>query len=389
MSPLCESFVAASALNRMERFFPLVVYVCSRCYLVQLEEFVSPKEIFTDYAYFSSYSSSWLEHGRSYTDAVVRRLALSSQSSVVELASNDGYLLQHFKERDVPVLGIEPARNVAQVAMDKGIETLVEFFGVELARTLRSEGRRADLIIGNNVLAQVPDLRDFVEGVAVLLDASGTATFEFPHLLRLLDGNQFDTIYHEHFSYFSVLALAPVFDRVGLRIIDVEELPTHGGSIRLYVAHLATGPEPSSSVATMAALERSSGLDTLDAYESFGAKVERTKRNLLRCLGAIKDGGGTIAGYGAPGKGNTLLNYCGIRTDYLDYTVDRNPHKHGMFTPGTHIPIFSPDRIFETTPDYLLVLPWNLRAEITNQMSGIREWGGRFIIPIPDAEVVA
>jgi SAM-dependent methyltransferase len=387
MSPLCESFLPASSLNAMERFFPLVVYVCSRCLLVQLDEYITPADIFTEYAYFSSYSSSWIEHGERYTDAIVDRLGLGTTSRVVELASNDGYLLQHFVARGIPALGVEPARNVASVAIENGIETIVDFFGAALARAMAERGLTADLVIGNNVLAQVPDLRDFIEGVAVLLKPAGTATFEFPHVLRLLEDNQFDTIYHEHFSYFSVLAIAPLLERFGLCMVDVDEVSTHGGSLRLYVQH--AGARPGRSVQALLDKELAAGLDSTATYKRFGARAAQTKRNLLRVLGSIKDSGATIAGYGAPGKGNTLLNYCGIRTDYLDYTVDRNPHKHGKFLPGTHIPIHPPSRIFETRPDYVVVLPWNLRDEIVAQMAGIRDWGGRFIIPIPHAEVVA
>lgn len=391
MSPLCESFLPPSALNGMESFYPLVVYVCDSCFLVQLDEYVPAEEIFTDYAYFSSFSDSWIEHGRVYTEKVVARLGLDTHSHVVELASNDGYLLQHFIGRGIPALGIEPAANVAATATERGVPTLVEFFTAELARTMVSSGQHADLVIGNNVLAQVPDLRDFVRGVSILLANTGTATFEFPHLRSLLDGNQFDTIYHEHFSYFSLLTLAPILRREGLEVVDVEELTTHGGSLRLYVQH-ATVPSSyrihSSEPSRILRIEQEAGLDGLDAYRAFGARVQQVKRDLLRCLGNAKDQGLAIVGYGAPGKGNTLLNYCGIRGDYLEYTVDRNPHKHGRFLPGTHIPIHDPERIFQTRPDLILILPWNLRHEIMEQMSEVRSWGARFVIPIPSAEIV-
>jgi SAM-dependent methyltransferase len=389
MSPLCESYLSAGQLSRMEPFYPLHVWVCGRCYLVQLEEFVSPEAIFTEYAYFSSYADSWLRHAKSYTELMGRRFGIGPGSLVIELASNDGYLLQYFVERGVPVLGVEPARNVAKVAIEKGIPTLVEFFGEKMAERLVSEGTRGDLILGNNVLAQVPDLNDFVRGMKVLLKPGGVITMEFPHLVRLMDENQFDTIYHEHFSYFSFIAAEAIFARHGLALFDVEELPTHGGSLRIYAKHAddATKP-PTARAGELRAREEAAGLRRMETYAAFSEKVKETKRKLLEFLIRAKREGKTICGYGAPGKGNTLLNYCGIRTDFLDYTVDRNPYKHGKFTPGTHIPIHAPDRIRETRPDYLFILPWNFKDEIIQQMSYIREWGGKFIVPIPEVKVV-
>jgi len=352
MSPLCESYVSAAALNRMEPFYPLHVYVCEKCLLAQLEEYVSPAEIFTEYAYFSSYADSWLQHSKVYTDMAIRRFGLEARSLVVELASNDGYLLQYFVEKGIPVLGIEPARNVAKVAIEKGVPTLVEFFGEKLAEKLAAEGKQADLVIGNNVLAQVPGLNDFVRGIKTLLKPGGVATLEFPHLVRLMDENQFDTVYHEHFSYFSFLAAEKIFAAHGLTLFDVEELPTHGGSLRIYARHAEDTAKPvDARVAGLRERELAAGLDRMTAYSAFSEKVAETKRKILECLIGIKREGKTICGYGAPGKGNTLLNYCGIRTDFLDYTVDRNPHKQGMTLPGTQIPIHDPSRILETRPD--------------------------------------
>ncbi len=388
MSPLCESYVAAGDLDRMEPFYPLRVYVCERCFLVQLEEYVSPERIFSEYAYFSSFSDSWLRHAKIYTDMAAARFGLGPESLVVEVASNDGYLLQYFVEKGIPVLGIEPARNIAEAAEAKGIPTLVEFFGEETAARLADGGKRADLVVGNNVLAQVPGLNDFVEGLKLLLKPRGVATLEFPHLVRLMAENQFDTIYHEHFSYFSFLAVEKIFAAHGLTLFDVEELPTHGGSLRIYARHAEDAARAvTPRVDELRARERAAGLDGLDAYRSFSGRVEETKRKLLEFLIKVKREGKTVCGYGAPGKGNTLLNYCGIRTDFVDYTVDRNPYKQGKFTPGTHIPIHAPEKIAETRPDYLFILPWNFKDEIMEQMSFIRGWGGRFIVPIPEVKV--
>lgn len=389
MSPLCETFLAAEELASMEPFYPLRVLVCERCFLVQLQEFVSPENIFSEYAYFSSYSDSWLSHARTYTRKMVDRFGLNRDSLVVELASNDGYLLQYFVEQAIPVLGIEPAANVAKAAVRKGVPTLVKFFGVELARELAREGRQADLIAANNVLAHVPDLRGFVAGMKTLLKPQGVITLEFPHLMRLMAGNQFDTIYHEHFSYFSFLTAAKVLAEFGLAVFDVEELSTHGGSLRVYARHAQDSSHPAAErVRELADREQRAGFTDLDTYRAFDGQVKESKRKILAFLIEAKQSGKSIAGYGAPGKGNTLLNYCGIRTDFLDYTVDRNPYKHGKFLPGTHIPVFPPERIRQTRPDYVLVLPWNLRNEIRDQLSFIREWGGRLVVPIPDVEIL-
>ena len=388
MSPLCESFLAADQLNQMEPFYPLRVHVCPQCFLVQLPQYVSPVEIFTEYAYFSSYSSSWVEHARRYTETMRQRLDLTEKSFVVEVASNDGYLLEHFVAAGIPVLGIEPAANVAEAARAKGVPTRCCFFGVDAARDLVRRGEQADLLVGNNVLAQVPDLNDFVAGLKVALKPNGVITMEFPHLMQLMEGNQFDTIYHEHFSYFSFLTVERIFAAHGLTLFDVDEIPTHGGSLRIYAKHAEDDSRAiDRSVPELRAREKRTGLNGLHAYTAFEEQVRNTKRKLLEFMIAAKQNGKSIAGYGAPGKGNTLLNYCGIRSDFLDYTVDRNPYKHHKFLPGTHIAIFPPDRIRETHPDYVLILPWNLRDEIMSQLSYIREWGGRFIIPIPEVEV--
>jgi SAM-dependent methyltransferase len=372
----------------MEEFYPLHVFVCGSCFLAQLEEYVTPETIFSEYAYFSSYADSWLQHAKNYTDLMVDRFGINAKSFVVEIASNDGYLLQYFVQKGIPVLGIEPAANVAKVATEKAIPTVVKFFGEELALELTEEGKQADLVIGNNVLAQVPDLNDFVKGVKTLLKPSGIITMEFPHLVRLMEENQFDTIYHEHFSYFSFIAVEKIFSYHGLKLFDVEELTTHGGSLRIYACHVDDNTKSvGMRVTELKNREVAGGLTSLNYYFSFGEKVKETKRKLLEFLIKVKREGKSVCGYGAPGKGNTLLNYCGIRTDFLDYTVDRNPYKHGKFTPGTHIPIFPPEKIRETRPDFLFILPWNFRDEIIKQMSYIREWGGKFIVPIPEVRI--
>ena len=388
MSPLCESFLTRDQLDAMEPYFPLHALVCGQCFLVQLKEYVSPEHIFQEYAYFSSYSTSWVAHAKAYCEAITRRLGLGSESLAVELASNDGYLLQHFLPLSVPVLGIEPAANVAKVAVEKGIPCRVDFFGQRLADELVAEGKRADLIIGNNVLAQVPDLNDFVAGMADLLKPEGVITLEFPHLERLIAENQFDTIYHEHFSYFSLVTIDRLAVRHGLELIDVEELPTHGGSLRVYLAHAAAQQPRAPRVVDLLARERHLGFEDVATYAAFADQVRRTKRKLLAFLIAAKNEGKRICGYGAPGKGNTLLNYCGIGTDFLDFTVDRNPYKHGRFTPGMHIPIHPVEAIDAAKPDYILVLPWNLRHEIVNQMQRVGEWGAKFVVPIPEATVI-
>jgi 2-polyprenyl-3-methyl-5-hydroxy-6-metoxy-1,4-benzoquinol methylase len=388
LSPLANSYPEPSQLNQMEPFYPLRVHVCSRCFLVQLEEFVSPREIFSEYTYFSSYSDTWLQHAKAYVDMAIERFALNAQSQVVELASNDGYLLQYFVASGIPVLGIEPAANVAEAAAEKGVPTIVKFFSEESARELVGQGIRADLVVGNNVLAHVPKLNDFVSGLKNLLKPLGVITLEFPHLFRLIEENQFDTIYHEHFSYFSFLSAEQVLAAHDLTVFDVEELPTHGGSLRIYARHsedssLAVGER----VAEMKAREEAAGLTYVETYLSFAERVKETKRRLLQFLIAVKQQGKSIVGYGAPAKGNTLLNYCGIRSDFIDYTVDRSPHKQGHFLPGTRIPIFPPAKIRETKPDYLLILPWNLKDEIVREMAYIREWGGQFVVPIPEVKV--
>jgi SAM-dependent methyltransferase len=389
LSPLCESFVPADQLKDGEMFYPLHTFVCENCHLVQLDEFVSPEEIFTEYAYFSSYADSWLEHSKRYVDAITKRLGLDETSQVVELASNDGYLLQYFVEKDIPALGVEPAENVVQVAIERGIPTRVEFFLEETARQMVEEGIQADLVLGNNVLAQVPNLNSFVAGIKLLLKPGGVVTVEFPHLLQLMEENQFDTIYHEHFSYFSWISAEAIFAEHGLTLFDVEELPTHGGSLRIYARHDEDTTRPITERAReLKERELAYGLDDLSTYDLFAEQVRETKRKILDFLIDAKRTGKTIAGYGAPGKGNTLLNYCGIRTDFLDYTVDRNPYKHGRYTPGTHIPIFAPDKIRETKPDYVFILPWNFKDEIMEQMADIRDWGACFVVPIPELTVI-
>ncbi|MEQ1654283.1 MAG: class I SAM-dependent methyltransferase [Nitrospira sp.] len=388
MSPLANSYIKPEQRSRMEPFYPLHVYVCSACLLVQLEQFSSPHDIFSDYAYFSSFSDSWLAHAKRYVDMIADRFQLGRDSKVVEIASNDGYLLQNFVARGVPVLGVEPAANVAEVAKQKGVNTTVAFFGEKTACGLVADGWGADLIIGNNVLAHVPDLNDFVKGLKVLLKPTGLITMEFPHLVQLMEQNQFDTIYHEHFSYFSFLAVEKVFARHGMTLFDVEELPTHGGSLRIYARHAQDSSKPIGARAQdLKAREEKAGFGRLDHYLSFGPLVEATKRKLLSFLIAAKQEGKRVVGYGAPAKGNTLLNYCGVRTDFIDYTVDRSPHKQGHFLPGVHIPIHSPEKVRETRPDYLLILPWNLREEVMEQMAFIRDWGGKFVVPIPEVKV--
>lgn len=389
MSPLCQKHVKPENANDMEKFYPLHAYVCDQCWLMQLEEFATPDEIFADdYAYFSSYSDSWLEHARKYTDLMVERFGLNADSQVVEIASNDGYLLQWFVEKNIPVLGVEPAANVAEVAREKGIRTEVRFFGTETAKNLAGQYGKANLLLGNNVLAHVPDINDFVGGMKAMLAEGGVITMEFPHLQRLIEENQFDTIYHEHFSYLSFVAVNRIFAHHGITLFDVEELPTHGGSLRIYGRHTEdTSKAVTDRAKELLQRELDLGFETLEYYAAFEEKVKETKRKLLTFLIEAKRAGKTVVGYGAPGKGNTLLNYCGIRTDFLDYTVDRSPHKQGNFLPGTHIPIYAPEKIRETKPDYVLILPWNLKKEISRQMAYISEWGGKFVIPIPETLV--
>lgn len=388
MSPLCETYPAVADLTRGEMFYPLHVFVCEKCLLVQLEEFESPENIFSEYLYFSSYSDSWLKHCEKYTDKMIQRFGLGPQNFVVEVASNDGYLLQYFVKKGVPVLGIEPASNVAKVAEEKGVPTLNRFFGTQLALELAAKGKTADLIAGNNVLAQVPDLNDFVEGLKILLKPAGVLTLEFPSLLKLIELNEFDTIYHEHFSYFSLLATINILQAHGLKVFDVEELQSHGGSLRIYASRVEdTTHAKQPSVDALLALEKKAGLDTLSAYDGFARQVKDTKFALIDFLLTAAKEGKTVAGYGAPGKSATLLHYCGIGKDLIQYTVDRSPYKQGRVLPGTHIPIYHPDRIRETKPDYVIILPWNLKDEIMQQLQFIREWGGRFVVPIPKVAV--
>ncbi len=388
-SPLSNAYLSADALAGPEVFYPLHAKVCEACFLVQLPELVAPSEIFTDYAYFSSYSSSWSAHAAQYAELMVAELSLGPSHTVVEVASNDGYLLRHFHDRGIRVLGIEPARNVADVARAAGIDTLSEFFGRGLAERLVSEGVRADLLAGNNVLAHVPDLHDFVAGLSVLLAPRGTLTMEFPHLLRLLERNQFDTIYHEHFSYLSVRVVERLFARHGLALVHVEELPTHGGSVRVVAAHAAEGRARGDSVDRVLQLEDAAGLSNLGTYLAFGARVQQTKRRLLAFLIEQHERGRRVAGYGAPAKANTLLNYCGIRSDLIEYTVDLSPHKQGRFLPGTRIPVHAPSRLAETRPDVIVILPWNLRDEIAASLAHTRAWGAQLVVPIPTVDVVA
>jgi 2-polyprenyl-3-methyl-5-hydroxy-6-metoxy-1,4-benzoquinol methylase len=387
MSPLSNAFLTADKLQQMESFYPLHVHVCGECFLVQLQEFESPKNIFHDYAYFSSYSESWLSHARKYTDEMVSRFQFDNSSQVVEIASNDGYLLQYFKKKKIPVLGIEPAVNVAEEACRKGIPTRKQFFGVETSQELVNEGLSADLLIGNNVVAHVPNINDFVAGLKITLNPHGVITLEFPHVLRLIEENQFDTIYHEHFSYFSFITINRIFKKHGLAIFDVEELKTHGGSLRIYGCH-SEDKLISESVQKIISLETNAGLMDISTYGSFLKQVQKTKRELLNFLISVKNDGKNVVGYGAPAKGNTLLNYCGIRQDFLDYTVDLNPNKQDHYLPGTHIPVFAPDKLSETKPDYVLILPWNIKEEIMIQMAHISDWGGKFVVPIPKVEVL-
>ncbi len=390
LSPLCESYVPAPELKGPEVLYPLHSFVCDNCFLVQLPEHVAPKAIFEEYAYFSSYSDSWLAHAKTYVETISARLGLNEGSLVVELASNDGYLLQYFLENKIPVLGIEPAKNVARSAQAKGINTVTEFFGSNLAHTLAEKGYQADLLLGNNVLAHVPDINDFVAGMKLLLKPEGVITMEFPHLIRLIEENQFDTIYHEHFSYLSFTTVEAIFEARGLRLFDVEEHTTHGGSLRIFACHAEnTSRAVSEAVGNLRTHEANWGIDRLDRYLKFTDQVEATKRGILRFLIDARNDKKSVVGYGAPGKGNTLLNYCGIRTDFIAYTVDRSAYKQGKFTPGTRIPIYPPEKIRETKPDFLFILPWNLKNEIMQQHSYIREWGGKFVVPIPEVSVYA
>jgi 2-polyprenyl-3-methyl-5-hydroxy-6-metoxy-1,4-benzoquinol methylase len=389
LSPMANSYLKEEDLQQEEPRFPLRVYVCGECFLVQLEEWESPENIFGDYAYFSSYSESWLRHAKKYVGEMIKRFDIDPESNVVEIASNDGYLLQYFVDRGIPVLGIEPARNVAVVAHSRGIPTRVDFFGETTARTLRREGLRADLLIGNNVLAHVPNLNDFVKGLKILLADQGIVTMEFPHLVSLCAECQIDTIYHEHFSYFSFMVAEKIFAAHGLTLFDVEELPTHGGSLRIFAQHKVGGRHPiSKHVEDLRKREIDAGYADLARYLAFEERAVRTKEKLIEFLVNAKQEGKRVVGYGAPAKGNTLLNYCGVTSDLVEYTVDRSPHKQGLFLPGTRIPIYEPERINATKPDYILILPWNLQDEIISQLSFARTWGAQFVVPIPEPRVI-
>ncbi len=388
-APLSNAYLKKEQLTKKEPSYPLDVYVCDGCFLVQLPEFESPERIFSDYAYFSSYSETWVKHCEEYTDKMFKNYGIGKRSRVVEIASNDGCLLQHFIKRGMDVLGIEPAINVAEVARKKHVPTEVAFFGTRTANRLLSEGKSADLLIGNNVLAHVPELNDFVEGLKILLSPDGIITMEFPHLARLIEGRQFDTIYHEHFSYFSFLTVNKIISAHSLVIFDVEEISTHGGSLRIYARHKNGNPAAiSERVGKMLDKEDELGFADVKNYLAFDEQVKKVKRELLNFLDRIKQDGKTIVGYGAAAKGNTMLNYCGIKDDSIDYVADISPHKQGRYLPGSRIPIAAPDRIRNTKPDYVLILPWNIKEEIMEQLSYIRDWGGKFVIPIPDLEVI-
>jgi hypothetical protein len=389
MSPLCESYVPEDKLDGAEAFYPLHVRLCENCLLVQLPAYVAGEDIFSDYAYFSSYSDSWVAHAKRYATSMIESLKLGPDSLVTEVASNDGYLLQHFLAAGIPVLGVEPAANVAEAARARGITTEVHFLGAETGRDIAARHGRADLVAGNNVFAHVPDIKGFAAGLRALVKDEGTVTLEFPHLLRLIERRQYDTIYHEHFSYLSLLTSSRALETAGLRVTDVEELETHGGSLRVYARPAESAGEPSARVKAVLAAEEAAGLHTVEGHEGFAPAVLKIKSDLVEFLLRAAREGKTVAGYGAPGKGNTLLNHCGIRTDLLSYTVDRSPVKQGKFLPGTHIPIYAPERLAETRPDYILVLPWNLREEISHQLSYVGSWGGKLVFPIPEFEIVS
>lgn len=388
-SPLCEEFVKPENINNGQQFYPLHAYVCDECFLVQVGEYVSPEEIYSDYYYFSSYSDSWLAHAQEYVETMTANYGINQESFVVEIASNDGYLLQYFKNKEIPILGVEPSDNVARVSIEKGIPTEQLFFGKDTAGELQKKYKPADLILGNNILAHVPQINDFIEGLDIMLSEKGIMTFEFPHLLQLIENNQFDTIYHEHFFYFSLITVASIFRTQGMKIFDVQELNTHGGSVRIFVTRASNEDyQVSDRVKEILSLEKEKGFLDIDFYKGFDERVQQTKTNLLELLIDLKKQNKTIVGYGAPGKGNTLLNYCGIRRDFIDYTVDRNPNKQGYYLPGSLIPIHHPDKIRETRPDYVFILPWNLKEEIMKQIDYVRDWGGKFIVPIPKPVII-
>ena len=388
MSPLSNSYVKIEDLAKMEPFYPLHAFVCDKCFLVQLEEFQSPSQIFSDYAYFSSYSQSWLEHSKNYVDMMTSRFAFDSNSFVTEIASNDGYLLQYFVEKEIPVLGVEPAENVAKIAIEKGIRSEVVFWGEESARKLSNKYPKANLILGNNVLAHVPDINDFVKGISVFLADDGIVTIEFPHLLQLIAQSQFDTIYHEHFSYLALVSVDKIFESHNLKLFDVEKLPTHGGSLRIFAQKSTGTRDETQRLKDLRIEEKEFGLSNLDMYSNFSSKVEAVKFNLLEFLIKAKKEGKVVAGYGAPAKGNTLLNYCGVGTELLPYTVDMSPHKQNKYLPGTRIPVYAPQAIYDKKPDYILILPWNLKHEIVNQMGSVKEWGCKFVIAVPEIEIL-
>jgi hypothetical protein len=388
MSPLCESYVPEARLDDPETFYPLHVRLCENCLLVQLPAYVSGEEIFSDYAYFSSYSDSWVAHARRYAETMIGRLGLTGDSLVTEVASNDGYLLRHFKAAGIPVLGVEPAANVAEAARARGIPTEVQFLGADTGRQIAERHGQADLVAANNVFAHVPDIRGFAAGLRALVKDDGLVTLEFPHLLRLIERRQYDTIYHEHFSYLSLLTSSRALETAGLRVVDVEELDTHGGSLRVHARPADGAGEPTERVKGVLTAEEAAGLHTVEGHQEFAPAVLKIKSDLLDFLISAARDGRSVAGYGAPGKGNTLLNHCGIRSDLLAYTVDRSPVKQGKYLPGTHIPIYAPERLAQTRPDYILVLPWNLRQEISSQLGYVRSWGGRLVFPIPELEIV-
>jgi hypothetical protein len=387
MSPPCESYLTAAQLDEAERFYPLHVRVCENCLLVQLPAYIAPEDVFSDYAYFSSYSDSWVAHARRFVDDAAERLGLGGESFIVEVASNDGYLLQHSLARGIRSLGIEPAANIAEVARCKGIETEVMFLGEQTGREVASRHGKADLVVANNVFAHVPDIVDFSKGLRALVADFGRVSIEIPHLLRLIEGNEYDTIYHEHYSYLTLLTARRVLATADLEVIDIEELPTHGGSMRIWSAPAAAGVEVASSVARVLDDEAAAGLNTVEGHDGFARQVATTRNDFLEFLIGCQRTGMRVAGYGAPGKGNTLLNHCGIRSDLMAFTVDRNPHKHGMFLPGSHIPIYPVERLAQERPDYVVIMPWNLRDEITGQLAYVRDWGGRFVVSLPKLEI--
>ena len=388
-SPLANSFLKKEMLNKSERFFPLCVYVCDKCFLVQLPEYENPENIFGNYAYFSSYSDTWLKHAEDYVNSMLNRFSFDKNNLVVEIASNDGYLLQYFKKKGIPILGIEPAVNVAKVAEQKGIPTIVKFFGTETAKELVKKEKTVDLLIGNNVLAHVPNINDFVKGLKIVLKKNGIITMEFPHLLQLIQNNQFDTIYHEHFSYLSLFVTNTIFSHHKLKIFDVEQLPTHGGSLRIFATHNENeNITISKKVNELINEEHQFGLSNIETFRNFSNKVEYVREKLLSFLNTAKKEGKKVVCYGAAAKGNTLLNYCKVDSSLVDYIVDKNPYKQGKFLPGSHLPIKSPDEILKTKPSFVLILPWNIKDEIINQMNHIRKWGGKFVIPIPEVNII-